>query len=41
MGDMGLAWIARMAAFGVVVGIPLTIWKLIDVIVWLYQHISI
>lgn len=30
-----------MAVFGMFVGIPLAIWKLIDVCIWISKHVSV
>ncbi len=31
----------KLVIFGFVICMPLAIWKIIDIIVWLFQHISI
>jgi len=40
MNNMNLNAFCFMAVFGLFVGVPLFIWKLIEVVLWLYQHIS-
>ena len=34
----GIAWLAM---FGFFVGIPLAVWKVIDVVLWLLKHVRI
>lgn len=33
--------IVRLAMFGLFVGIPMTIWKLIDIAIWICRHVSV
>jgi hypothetical protein len=41
MFDFDLRPLMWLAVFGLFVGVPLAIWKIIDVICWLVQHVTI
>ena len=37
----GLAMLLRVMFIGLCISVPLAIWKLIDIIIWIYHHIRI
>lgn len=39
MNDYGLGALANLAVIGLI-SIPLAVWKLVDIIIYLYQHLS-
>ena len=41
MGDLGIGAIVRFAMVSVFVFLPLALWKLVEIIIWLVRHVHV